>query len=284
MSPDPRLTLRLDDLADARLEGIFPAAVYRTALGFRVRAPRAAIRNQPDPQAEQVSELLLGERFHRLEAVDGFSFGQCGRDGYVGYVASEALAPLADQPLSRPYRVAHLTTFAFRDPSIKAPALGPFALNSRVEVRVEEDRFLYAPEVGYFVADHLAPLGQFERDPAKVAERFLHTPYLWGGSSALGVDCSGLVQQALRACGIACPRDSDQQQALGRELELDEDALQRGDLVFWRGHVAMMLDDKNMVHANAHHMAVTIEPLQTAVARIAADQGHRPVRYRRLAI
>ena len=284
MRPDPRLTLCRGDLADARLEGIFPAAAYRTTPGFRVQSRLAAVRKQLDPQAEQVSELLFGERFHRLEAVDGFSFGQCDRDGYVGYVASEALAPATDQPLARPYRVAHLTTFAFRDPSIKAPARGPFALNSRVEVTAEEDRFLYAPEVGYFVADHLAPLGQFERDPATVAERFLHTPYLWGGSSALGVDCSGLVQQALRACGIACPRDSDQQQALGKALEPGAGALQRGDLVFWRGHVAMMLDDKNMVHANARHMAVTIEPLQEAVERIAADQGHRPVCYRRLAI
>jgi cell wall-associated NlpC family hydrolase len=129
-------------------------------------------------------------------------------------------------------------------------------------------------------AEHLAPIGVFETDWAGVAERFLGAPYLWGGRESLGLDCSGLVQQALNACGLACPRDADQQAGLGHEI--DRSAFARGDLVFWKGHVAIGLDETRIVHANGFHMAVAIEPLETALSRIEAAGVGRPTALRRL--
>jgi cell wall-associated NlpC family hydrolase len=126
----------------------------------------------------------------------------------------------------------------------------------------------------------LSPIGRFEDDPAEVAARFVGTPYQWGGRESLGLDCSGLVQQALYACGRSCPRDTDQQALLGREVALGD--LTRGDLVFWRGHVGMMMDARNLLHANAHFMAVVIEPLDEAVTRTEAAGGGAPTGYRRL--
>jgi len=141
-------------------------------------------------------------------------------------------------------------------------------------------RFLRAEGSGWFAADHLSPVGVFAEDMAAIAEQFLGAPYLWGGRESLGLDCSGLVQQALFACGRACPRDSDQQALLGTATRAD--ALRRGDLVFWRGHVGMMLDAARLLHANAHHMAVAVEDLAAAMARIEAGGGGRPTAYRRI--
>ena len=136
---------------------------------------------------------------------------------------------------------------------------------------------------GWFVADHLAPLGEVETDPVDVALRFLGAPYLWGGNESLGLDCSGLVQQALRACGIACPRDSDQQMTLGEALEAAE-PLQRGDLVFWRGHVGFVSGEDTLLHANGHHMAVVAESLEGAIRRIEAAGSGLPTGRRRMAL
>jgi cell wall-associated NlpC family hydrolase len=122
--------------------------------------------------------------------------------------------------------------------------------------------------VGFLPASHLAPLDHRETDFVAVAERFLGTPYLWGGKTNYGLDCSGLVQLALTACGIRCPRDSDmQERALGALVDMKN--LRRGDLVFWKGHVAIVRDPKTFLHANAFHMAVAVEPIAEAIARIA---------------
>ena len=159
--------------------------------------------------------------------------------------------------------------------TLRSAPFGPLTLNALVTVEDEAGVFLRAVGAGWIPARHLSPIGQARADPAAVAETFLGAPYLWGGRTSLGLDCSGLIQQAFYACGRACPRDSDQQAQLGAPAP--SEALARGDLVFWRGHVAMMLDKARLLHATAHHMAVAIEPLALAIPRIAADGWGGPV-------
>jgi hypothetical protein len=278
MNPsDPRLRLGRPDLAAADLEGVVAAERFAEPEPFELVRPNAALRRAPDAGAEQLDQLLLGERFDALEPVGDFVWGQARRDGYVGYVEAAALAPELAPPT---HWVRALRTFAFSEPSIKAPALGPFSLNSLVAVAGEEGDFLKDGAGRWFWRAHLAAVGEFEADMAAVCERFVGTPYLWGGRDSLGLDCSGLIQQALYGCGLACPRDSDQQAGLGWEIEPDR--LARSDLVFWRGHVGMMLDEARFIHANAHHMAVAIESLEEACARIESKGNGRPIAYRRL--
>ena len=275
--PDPRTTPVRDGLASSELEGVVAADRFVAPTLLRVIRPCAGLRDSPDAGAGQLDQLLFGELFARIAVIDGMAWGAARRDGYVGFVEAKALS----QDLRPPtHRVAALRTFGFRSASIKSPAVGCLSLNALVEVTERNGALAMITDFGWVPLAHLAPIGTFESDPASVAERFLGTPYLWGGRDSLGLDCSGLIQQALYACGLACPRDSDQQSALGREAA--SAALRRGDLVFWRGHVGMMLDGERLIHANGHHMAVAIEPLREAASRIESVEGRKPIAFRRL--
>ena len=277
MSFDPRVTPLRDGIAARGLEGVLAAEVYLDPKPLRCAVPAAAVRRAPDAAAEQMDQLLFGEVFEAVEEEGGFLWGQARRDGYVGFVEAAALAPAGPEPT---HRVSALRTYAFAGPSIKTKASGPFSLNALVSVEAVEGRLARVAGAGWMAVEHLSPIGDFARDPAAVAERYLGAPYLWGGRESLGLDCSGLVQQALFACGRACPRDADMQQALGRPIK--RQAFVRGDLVFWKGHVAIGLDARRIVHANAHHMAVAIEPLDEAVERIKAAGSGEPTAFRRL--
>jgi cell wall-associated NlpC family hydrolase len=271
---DPRLTPARPDLAAAELEGIVAAARYAPGRAMTLAAPAAPLHRAPDAGSERLDELVFGERFEALETQGGFVWGQARRDGHVGFVAAEALGPAGAPPT---HRIAAIRTYAFAEPSIKSPAMGPFSLNALVTVAAEEDRFSRADGAGWFWTAHLAPIGTFERDPAAVAERFIGAPYLWGGRTSLGLDCSGLIQQALYACGRAFSRDADLQLAEGRAIARAE--LSRGDLVGWTGHIGMMLDATRLVHATAHHMAVAVEPVAEVIAR---NEDRGPAMFRRL--
>ncbi|MBE7218583.1 MAG: C40 family peptidase [Caulobacteraceae bacterium] len=259
---------RFGDAAPAELEGVERAPRYVAAAPCVCAAWEAPILSAPDPGAEQVDQLLHGEPFGRLGQREGWAYGQAGRDGYVGWVEEGALAPashLADR------RVTALRTYVFSRPHLKSTPLGQLSLNALLAAGEAQDGFVAAAE-GWVWAAHTAPVGAgFERDIAAVAERFLGAPYRWGGRDSLGLDCSGLVQQALYACGRGCPRDTGDQRRLGRGV--DRDAARRSDLVFWPGHVGVMLDHERLIHANAHHMAVSVEPLGEADARITAACG-----------
>jgi cell wall-associated NlpC family hydrolase len=278
MSFDRRLTLFHDGLADARLQGVVPADRFAETRSMQVSASVAPLRRHPRDDAEQESQLLFGEQFQALLEQDGYVFGQATRDGYVGWVMAEALsAPV----LGATHRVRAIRTYGFSRPDIKSAPVGLYSLNALVTVLEQEGRFVRTARAGWMMAEHLAPVGMdFEMDRAAVALRFLGAPYLWGGRESLGLDCSALVQNALLACGRACPRDTDMQAALGAEIDPAE--AERGDLVFWKGHVAMLLSRQTMIHANAHHMAVAIEPLSAAIRRIAASGNGQPTAWRRL--
>lgn len=276
MKHDPRITPCRDGIAARRLEGVLEAEVYLDTGIMACSAPAAAIRAAPDADSEQMDQLLFGERFEVLEEEGAWRLGQSLRDGYVGYVEAAVLAPAGSWPT---HRVAAIRTYAFASPSIKTRASGPYSINALVTVEAVEGRLAQVSGAGWMTAAHLQPIGVGEDDWAAVAERFLGTPYLWGGRESLGLDCSGLVQQALFACGRACPRDADQQELLGSDITAD--AFGRGDLVFWKGHVAIGVGDGRIIHANGHHMAVAVEPLAEAIRRI-GDTGSQPTSYRRL--
>lgn len=274
---DPRVTPLRPDIASRALEGVMAAPAYVDPLPMTVIVPAVGVHAKPDLASEQQDQVLFGEVFEVLGESDGFAWGQARRDGYVGFVELSALSS-PGQPAT--HRVSAIGAYAFAEPSIKARAVGPYSLNALVTEEAREGRFVKGANTGWFVVDHLAPVGRFETDAVAVAERFLGAAYLWGGRESLGLDCSGLVQQALLACGRACPRDTDQQQQMGHGVEPQD--LARGDLIFWRGHVAIMLDGTRILHANAHHMATAIEPFAEAVARIAAGPTGEPVAYRRI--
>ena len=205
-----------------------------------------------------------------LEVKDNWAWGQARRDGYVGFIAMGDLAVGAAQPT---HRISALRAYGFSKPDIKSAPMGLYSLNVLVRIEAEEGRFAWSEGAGWLASNQLSPIGVFETDPAAVAERFLGAPYQWGGRESLGLDCSGLIQQALYACGLACPRDSDQQAGLGAPV--DSLNPRRGDLVFWLGHVGMMLDAERLIHANALHMQVSIEPVADALARIGPATAFR---------
>jgi cell wall-associated NlpC family hydrolase len=266
---DPRVTPAREDIAAKYLEGKVKAARFVEGRAMEVVAPQAPLRREPRPDAPLDTEVLKGERV-MVYATDakGWSWGQLGGDNYVGWVPSAALAPPGPAPT---HKVAALHTFVFPGPSIKLPPLEALPFGATLHVARIEDRMAVAASGGYLPAAHLAPIGAKERDFVAVAERFVGTPYLWGGKTVLGLDCSGLVQIALTACGVSCPRDSDMQEhALGGSVEYHGSSFkfERGDLIFWPRHVAIARDRDSLLHANAFHMAVVIEPASEAIARI----------------
>lgn len=279
---DPRITLARPDLADLSLEGVVPAARYSPTRLLQCVRPSAAIRRGPDAASEQVDQLLYGETFSALDERDGFVWGQARRDGYVGWVDATALSDAVSEPT---HRVAALRTYAFSRPDLKAPAPVAVSMNAMISAVETKGRFVRDARLGWIVAEHLATFDQFESDPAAAAERFVGAPYQWGGRESEGLDCSGLVQQALFACGRACPRDADmQEREAGRAFQPGPSlaGLRRGDLVFWKDHVGVMADSRRVVHADAFHMRVEIEPLQTALERRKAAGGGAPTAFRRL--
>jgi cell wall-associated NlpC family hydrolase len=268
---DPRLTPVRADLAAKYLEGKVTAARFVEGRAMEVAEPQALLRSEPRPDAPLETEALKGERVTVYEANDeGWSWGQLNADKYVGWLPSNALAAEGAPPT---HKVAALRTLVFPGPSIKLPPLETLPLGAQLVVTRVEDRLAVTQTGGYVPAVHLEPIGDNEADFVAVAERFLGAPYLWGGKTSLGLDCSGLVQVALTACGLTCPRDSDMQEAaLGTPLTADaaHSNFMRGDLVFWKGHVAIVRDRDSLIHANAFHMAVAIEPIAAAIDRIAA--------------
>jgi cell wall-associated NlpC family hydrolase len=247
------------------------ADAQQTAALREVVDPQAPVRRSPAPDASLDTEALKGERVAVYETTpEGWCRGMLEADGYAGWLPANALA--APGPAAT-HKVAVPRTLVFPGPSIKLPPLEGLSLGCRLAIARFEEPFAVLHSGGYVPARHLAPLDAFAPDLVAVAEQFLHVPYLWGGKTSLGLDCSGLVQIALTACGLPCPRDSVmQEQALGAPLAFTSDLsdLRRGDLLFWQGHVAIVRDRDSLIHANAFHMAVAIEPIGEAFARIAA--------------
>ena len=265
---DPRLTPARPDLAAKYLEGKIAAARFVIGDEFEIADALAPLRERPSSDAMLLTQALKGERVTIYDRnSEGFAWGQLNGDGYVGWLPDRALAKPAAVPT---HKITSLRTFAFPGPSIKLPPIETLVMGALITVAREDGPFAVTREGWYLPRQHIGSIERHAEDFVAVAERFAGTPYLWGGKSSLGIDCSGLVQVSLNAAGTGCPRDSDMQQdGLGRALDLPESGkLQRGDLIFWKGHVAIVRDADSIVHANAHHMVTVIENTSDAIARI----------------
>jgi cell wall-associated NlpC family hydrolase len=268
MNFDKRLTPARADLADERLRGQIAAERYSTGASMHVVAPTAPLRRHPAPDAPLDTEVLMGDAVTVYDEHEGWAWGQLEGDGYVGYVPSEALRAQAPAPT---HRVTALRTFIYPGANLKMPPSAWLSLGAGVAVEGTDGEYSRLAGGGFVFSGHLGPLASHDSDFVTVAERFVGTPYLWGGKTSLGLDCSGLIQLSLAAAGMAAPRDTDmQERALGAPVEIRPDlgGLRRGDLIFWQGHVGVMLDAERLLHANGYHMTVTVEPLRLVEERI----------------
>ena len=272
MTLDPRLNAYRSDLADERLRGQVKAKQFVAGKLRQVTAPVVGMHASPDAESSLTSQALFGERILVFETKNGWVWSQAVTDGYIGYMPAHALS---DDITTPTHRVGVLSSYLYRDPATKSQPAVPVYLNSPLTITAQDGDFAQLADGRFIWARHIVPLDELACDAADVAEQFAFVPYLWGGKTQAGVDCSGLVQMSFAAAGRPVPRDSDMlEQSVGEPLLINDlDGLQRGDLVFWKGHVGIMLDSERFIHSNGYHMTTVIEPLAVAVERIAALFG-----------
>jgi len=272
---DKRLDAYRPDLADIALRGQVDAVKFVDGIKMSVCVPALALRAEPDVSFGFLTQSLLGDEVEVFEQKDGWAWVKMLKDGYVGYVD---LSGLTEQYSAPTHQIKAPSTFIYPKPDLKSqPALRVF-LNSYLTIVSSQGDWSELAQGGFIYTTHIAPLAtvnlnNVESDPVAIAEKFINVPYLWGGNTSNGLDCSALVQQAYHACGLDCPRDSDMiESEIG---EQGHNSLRRGDLVFWDGHIGMMTDAQNLIHANGHHMAVVVEDFKTAEQRINKTYGSR---------
>ena len=281
-SLDRRLNAYRADLADIRLRWKIEAPAYAPGVPARIKCAATALRPAPDNGRSIDTELLYGENVLVFERSDGWAWVQAETDGYVGYTEADALT---DTSTVATHSVAVLRTFVYPQPNLKSPPLHLISMNAPLRLtKTERDGFRLLEEGGWVVARHLAKVGNHETDHCEVALRFIGTPYLWGGRTSLGLDCSALVQMSLMRCGLKVPRDSDMQEhAIGRQAICEHDLsdLKRGDIVYWKGHCGIWIDSSTFIHANATDMAVAVQPLRRILKHVADATGDDNPRVRR---
>ena len=270
---DRRRNAVRDDIADAALEGRITPRRFVEGVPWFVSAAHTPVYSRPDAGGDRDTEALGGEAVTVFEVRDGWAWVQLANDRYVGFVAAGDLSP--GRPLEPTHVVTSPNALVYAEPTARAPAVAPSYLATRLRAHPATDSFLELEMGGFVGRPHVKTLDHRETDFAATAETLLRAPYLWGGKTVRGVDCSGLVQLCLDRAGISCPRDTDMQQAeLHGDLELDPETLpllQRGDLVYWPGHVAIMIDELRAIHATAYVMSVTVEPVLDVAARARGD-------------
>jgi cell wall-associated NlpC family hydrolase len=265
---DRRVTAARPDLAAAHLKGVIPAERYREGRIKQVTQSFVGLRFEAGDDAVLETQLLFGELFTVYELKGGWVWGQAALDSHVGYAPADAFGEPAAPPT---HRVTTRATPLLSAPDVKQPSRAILPMNAKLHVAEDAPRFSRLAGGFYVFSAHIAPLQTHATDWVAVTEAFEGVPYLWGGKTYAGIDCSGLIQTALEASGILAPRDTDlMENALGDAIALDA-PLARGDLIFWKGHMGAMLDEARLIHASAYAMQVVIEDFATTRTRIEAD-------------
>ncbi|SDR17711.1 NlpC/P60 family protein [Pseudovibrio sp. Tun.PSC04-5.I4] len=283
---DRRLHPVRSDIASSKYRGQVSAESFVEGTDYSVCADRIELRRNPDRSTGIDTELNFGEVFRVFETTsEGWSWGQQQTDGYVGWLPTEALGKVT----MATHRVAALRTYRYPEAEMKRPVLGQISMSSLVHVVGREItrglEFAQLSDGSFVVKKHLVECSHGVDDWVAVAESLVGTPYLWGGRSSLGLDCSGLIQLSLQAGGILSPRDADMQEAsLGAPLDITNGlpSLKRGDLMFWSGHIGVMSDENTLLHANGYSMTVAYENLQDALTRIGENEFGKLTSIRRL--
>lgn len=268
MKFDPRITPIRNRLASDKYSGLIKNCKFVKGNIYTVNSTYSPLYSEKK-QKNLISQLLYGENFHVLDINDGVAWGQCIRDNYVGYTPIQNLIKRKIKPN---YKVQSLRTFIYSHPSIKVDPSNYLSFNSLVHVTKKKNNFSYIPSMGWCFSKNLIHFKNNKLDIYDLAMQYLQTPYLWGGRDSMGIDCSGFIQNLYQMKGIDLPRDTDLQ-AEFLSNSVSESNLKLGDLIFWNGHVAMALDSKNIIHANAYHMKTQIEPLKSAKKRIDKEYG-----------
>lgn len=281
-SRDRRLNAFRDDLADKRLEKEVTAQRFVQGEKRRVNVPVAGLFKENNKKSERQTECLLGEELLIFEHGETMSWGQSLKDGYVGYIDTKALCT---STVKQTHVVSTPRTFQYFQADLRGPVEYPLSIGSKVsvvnEIEIRETRYSILENGKAIISNHLSPIDHMYKDYVTVAEMLIRTPYLWGGASGFGLDCSGLIQLSMIMAGQVVLRDTDmQQKTIGKQLS-DNDKLRRGDLIFWKGHAAIMVDHENIIHANGFSMDVMVEPLEEAITRIAKKYQQYPIEKRR---
>ncbi|WP_317992765.1 C40 family peptidase [Bartonella gliris] len=281
VSKDPKLYAFRDDLADKHLETEITAQRFVQGEKKRVNTAVAGLFKENNKKSERQTECLLGEELLILEEGETMSRSQSLKDGYIGYIDTTVLCT---STIKQTHIVSVPRTFQYLQADLRGPMEYALSMGSKVsvvgETEVRDTMYSILESGSAIITSHLSPIEHMYEDYVTVAETFIHTPYLWGGVSGFGIDCSGLVQLSMMMTGKMVLRDTSmQQKTIGRPLT-ESDKLQRGDLIFWEGHVAIMVDHDNIIHANGYSMDVMIEPLEEAITRIAKKHKY-PVEKRR---
>lgn len=272
MKLDLRITPFRRGIAAAHLKGVVEAQTYNEGKTVQIVVPELAIRSEPMITSGMESQALKGQIATCYGEENGFSLIQMQDDEYVGWVITQGIS---EKFTSTTHKITALKTYIYSDESIKSLPLAALTQGTSITIAHVGEKFSRLFDGSYVFTPHIAPISAHATDWVQSALLYLNCPYLWGGKTSSGLDCSALVQLALATQGIKAPRDSDQQEAaLGQEVAIQSGHMpkvQKGDLLFWKGHVAICLDENTILHANAHHMSVQKEPLLEALKRIDAS-------------